>query len=269
MKTYLTFFLLLATLAVRANVPQPMCIFYGQAKDGFGWPYTTSADVVLRVGTNEYARCTINDSLRPGVNFALYVHLDDGNGAAYSPHALRSGDAIKIIVIDEHGEKTIMETNAIPAVGQPGETILVNVTAGTDSDKDGLPDEWEEYLLQNGPQTSIWQIDPNDDFDGDGISNWNEYLSGTYAFMANDYFFIENQAMTPNGRMRLEYLSVPGKIYWVESSTNLTENAWTTAPFAPTDDAPLQTTPLIGDGYWQYLYLPLDGTSRQFKLKVQ
>ena len=269
-KNYLSlFFLLLGTAITHAGVPQPMCIFYGQAKNGFGWPYTSSADVVLRVGTNEYARSTISGSLKPGVNFALYVHLDDGNGTAYSPHALHSGDSIKIIVIDEYGEKTIMETNAIPAVGQPGETILVNVTAGTDSDHDGLPDEWEKKLLESGTQTSILDIHPNDDFDGDGVSNWKEYLAGTIAYMANDYFFIENQEITPNGRLRLEYLSVPGKIYWVESTTNLSENIWITAPFATSDEGSLRTAPLIGDGNWQYLYLPLTGPSRQFKLKVQ
>jgi len=43
----------LAALALpaRAGLPQPMCIFYGQARDGYGLPYRADADVILLRGT--------------------------------------------------------------------------------------------------------------------------------------------------------------------------------------------------------------------------
>ena len=75
-----------------AGLPQPMCVYYGQALDGYGWPYTTNTQVALLHGTDEIASQTITGSLSPGVNFALYVHLDDGRTATpYSPRALHSG----------------------------------------------------------------------------------------------------------------------------------------------------------------------------------
>ncbi|HOY58074.1 MAG TPA: hypothetical protein PK640_08040, partial [Verrucomicrobiota bacterium] len=63
----------LALIAPRshAGLPQPLCVFYGQARDGYGLPYRADADVILLRGTNEIARQTINGSLAPGVNFAL------------------------------------------------------------------------------------------------------------------------------------------------------------------------------------------------------
>ena len=97
-----------------------MCVYYGEAVDGFGWPYTTNAEVVLLHGTNEIASQTITGSLTPGVNFALYVHLDDGSTAQpYSPARLHTGDLVSIVVRDQDGEKTIMEEQAIPPVGNP------------------------------------------------------------------------------------------------------------------------------------------------------
>jgi hypothetical protein len=66
--------LLASALGAQAVLPQPMCIYYGQAKDEFGWPYSGShqGDVILRIGTNEITRHHVSGSLSPGVNFALY-----------------------------------------------------------------------------------------------------------------------------------------------------------------------------------------------------
>jgi RHS repeat-associated protein len=43
-----------------------------------------------------------------------------------------------------------------------------------DGDSDGMPDAWEKQVFGN---TNIWDAD--DDADGDGVSNLNEYLAGT------------------------------------------------------------------------------------------
>jgi hypothetical protein len=102
--------LLLSASIIRAGLPQPRCVYYGQALDGYGWPYTTNAQVILLHGTDEVARHTIAGSLSPGINFALYVHLDSGTSATdYSLRALRSGDLVSIVVRDANGEQTIME----------------------------------------------------------------------------------------------------------------------------------------------------------------
>jgi len=90
---------LFSSLWAQAGLPQPMCIYYGQAVDGYGMPYLTNATVTLMKGTNQIARQVIRGSLSPGVNFALYVHLDSGGGSKpYSPRALSSGDFVSIYV---------------------------------------------------------------------------------------------------------------------------------------------------------------------------
>jgi hypothetical protein len=49
------------------------------------------------------------------------------------------------------------------------------IVAFADTDSDGLPDAWETDFFGGLGVVN----DPHDDYDGDGISNWEEYLSGT------------------------------------------------------------------------------------------
>ncbi|HOX03190.1 MAG TPA: hypothetical protein P5555_13055 [Candidatus Paceibacterota bacterium] len=244
----------------RAGLPQPMCIIYGQALDGYGLPYRAGADVILFHGTSEIARQTINGSLAPGVNFALYVHLDDGRGAKpYSPRAVRTGDSVSIVVRDKDGVKTIMESQLVPPVGLPGDLLLLNVTAGQDTDGDGLSDlwEWEIIAWSNGALHNLWEVNGDDDFDGDHMSNRQEYQAGTFAFLDYDALLIEELIPAANGRLRLTFLSVPGITYSVRCATGLSESAWQPCAFSLSDAGAFQTVPVEGPGNWMSLYVPL------------
>ncbi len=255
------------------GLPQPMVVYYGQAKDGFGWPYTEYASVILLSGTNEYARHSINGSLSPGVNFALYVPLDDGRDTnRYVRNAARTGEVVSIAVQDTYGRKTIMESNAVPAVTTPGDIILVNVTAGTDTDGDGLPDEWEQEMLDWGTNpaiTSIWDIAGLGDYDGDGQPNGDEYRAGTFAFLDYDYFFAEHFSRTANGRLRIEFLSVNAKVYNVERSTNVSAGVWDDCEYSLTETGAFQTGPAEGDGDWFSFYVPVPEPHLALRLLVE
>jgi hypothetical protein len=256
----------------QAGLPRPMCVYYGQALDGYGQPYRTNAQVLLYHGTSLIASQTIGGSLTPGVNFALYVHLDDGRSPIpYSTRALHSGDLVSILVRDPEGLRTIMENQAVPPVGQPGDLVLINATAAADEDRDGLPDPWEQELIywSNGALRTLADVRPGDDFDGDGQSNLQEYRAGTFAFLDYDYLFIERYAGTPNHRLQFTLLSVPGKIYSVACATNLTQAAWQSSPFALSDTGPFQETPVEGNGDWLSLYVPIDASSWFFRLEAR
>lgn len=258
--------------SLRAGLPQPMCVFYGQACDGYGQPYRTNAEVILRHGTNEIARQVIGGSLSPGVNFALYVHLDDGRTASpYSARALRSGDLVSIVVRDADGEKTIMEKQAVPPVGQPGELVLINATAADDSDHDGLPDQWEYEIIawSNGTLLTLADVHPEDDFDEDGMANLQEYRAGTFAFLTDDSLRIDMLSITPAHRLQLVFLSVPGKIYRPMRATDPSQSSWEPCAFALSDSGPFQLTPAEGDGDWFSLYVEVNESAQFFRLEAR
>ncbi len=51
-----------------------------------------------------------------------------------------------------------------------------------DSDKDGLPDAWEQQIINADPNDSIksiWDVLPGGDFDGDGFDNLTEFRQGS------------------------------------------------------------------------------------------
>ena len=58
--------------------------------------------------------------------------------------------------------------------GHPGEQVRQDLSLGHGNDQDGLPDEWENWLIANsaGARKSIADVRPEDDFDADGASNW-------------------------------------------------------------------------------------------------
>ncbi len=256
----------------RAGMPQPMCVYYGQARDGYGLPYLGGADVILRRGTHEIARHTIRGSLSTGVNFALYVHLDDGRSLKnYSSRSVRSGDLITIVVSDREGEKTIMTSKAVPVAGQPGELILRDVTAAPDLDGDGLPDPWEEALIANsdGLLHTLEDVNGADDFDGDGVSNLKEYQSGTFPFRKDDYCSVEESVLTVSGRLRLGFLSTAGKTYRVESATTFTEAVWKPCLIGLSDTSVVEFHRAEGNGGWISLYVPIGEPSSLFRLVVE
>ena len=98
-------------------------------------------------------------------------------------------------------------------------------TEDSDSDSDGLPDQFESDHGLN-------PFDPKDadlDLDKDGMSNYGEYLSGTNPSDPKSVFRIEEVAAAKEEgqpfRFTLKWKSIEGKAYRIEKSYDL--NTWT------------------------------------------
>lgn len=220
--------LALACAAAPAGaVPQAPVITYGLVRDEYGVPFTKASDVTLelvragaRTGT-VYARCAVGESGVPGMNYRLSLEIDsDGPARA---NAVCAGTEM-FVRARTGGTETPLFPAAVFAAPAQGTKQRLDFSTGTDADGDGLPDEWERWVIENGPawrggaatDADVAAFRPDADADGDGMTNRQEFLAGTDPFLATDLFKIESFEILPGtDRARLVFLSAEGRTYRV------------------------------------------------------
>lgn len=88
-----------------------------------------------------------------------------------------------------------------------------------DSNTNGISDEWELHYFGD--------IDPGrtkaSDSDGDGASDYAEFIAGTDPTDASDVFRIREFDLPPNGTASISWNTTTGRIYRIQGSTNLVD----------------------------------------------
>ncbi len=261
---------------LHAYPPAPPHIFYGCVRDEMGDPLaSSSAEVILETLSGTQVRTKINPSLQAGVNYNLTVPMDSGiTDDLYQATALRPLVPFRIKVKIGQATYLPIETKSdYASLGRPGQRTRLDLTLGEDSDGDGLPDAWERALiaaLGGGPDLN--NINPEADSDGDGLSNMDEYLAGTYAFDSKDGFALKILRNLED-RAVLEFLAIRGRAYTVYGSEDLKD--WKPVSFRMPANAP--DSPAVLSYYatdvrvWQVETVPQpeQPSMRYFKLLAQ
>lgn len=216
--------------------PASFHALYGTVRDNNGEPLTNASDarIFLLSGGSVIARSIIDTTVEPGTNYHLRVPMDSGTtDRLYQPTATQPalpytvsvtiGDNTFVPIEVQGGDKTI---------GDASDRTRLDLTLGIDSDNDGLPDAWELAVVnadRSDNINGIADVLPGGDIDGDGLTNLQEYIAGTYAFDPLDGFNIERVDKTPTVA-HLQFLSIRNRTYHFKSSTDGV--TWETHPFS-------------------------------------
>ena len=148
--------------------------------------------------------------------------------------------------------------NTESAPSEPDTTVYIQ---GGDLDNDGMPDEWEKQIVNVDPNDAITtsnEVLRDDDFDGDGYSNWSEYVSGSDPKDKQSVFHV-SACNLANGEMIVKWMpSLEGRRYRVLRSDAVT------TPFtnAVADvDGPADTAKVFCFGSQGYFRVAVDLTN--------
>lgn len=128
--------------------------------------------------------------------------------------AVPPGYGITATAISTSGATTTGDTSPF--------SLPFTIPAFLDNDHDSLPDNWE---TNHGLNTGV--NDANADKDGDGITNIQEYRSGTDPNNTTSVFRISS-IVPSSGNYQLSFPSVLGKTYRLEYRADLATGNWAT-----------------------------------------
>ncbi|MBK1814296.1 hypothetical protein JIN84_01570 [Luteolibacter yonseiensis] len=241
-KLFTTRVLCAALLAMSASLahafpPAPHYTIYGMVRDQVGQTVTAEgATIILLKDGAEIGRTLISTG-RIDQNYELNIRIDQArNGTAFYSEKAVAPQGVYSLVVEMNGSLFYpIEVSGTLRVGKGGERVKLDLNLGEDSDRDGLPDVWEQWqLYQAGHfpgddgQWDLGLISRNGDFDKDGQSNYLEYLAGTFAGDATETFALSIKEKTSD-RVRLEFFGITGKVYTLESTSDLKN--WSRVPF--------------------------------------
>jgi len=227
---------LLTMLPVRAYPPAPAFTVYGTIRDAFGWEISaSSAEVIFKEAGS--GKVISRGVVSPGAlteNYRLLLPLDHNRaGLPYRAEAVNTLAAFKIEVILDGVAWFPIQASASPVTTlQSANFTRIDLLLSEDSDGDQMPDAWEQWQLEAAglDPLRLDLIDRDGDPDGDGLSNYNEYVAGTFALLTTDTFLLEFVGFTADNWSEFKFLAVIGKRYFLERSRDLV--LWERAPFA-------------------------------------
>ena len=204
MKTTRTLFIaatisLTFLLDIALAVPIPDSIFYGRVlgEDGNVTPFTEvaarlhGAASVLDPESGEEQNPIITRSgivvdEELGEIYVLRIPRDDGAGLDNKDRlAAMAGDKLYILVDGEVVDETTLDGIAVTAAVSDVQSMNLNgpdCQNLADCDEDGLDDAWEQQIIDADPNdgiTSIEDVNGADNFDGDELTNLQEFQGDT------------------------------------------------------------------------------------------
>lgn len=263
------------------TVSVPPFVYTGRIVNYEGDSYdsvaTKKAEIRARKNGKLIARSTIaaleGDT---SANYTLVIPMSTDSSAT---DAAYKGDKLTFEIAADSSSEVYTETNAFVAVGNPGRTAVVNVRVAKCTKVEGVADDYIDalmtYIAEEGLADKYPTYDPNADWDGDGVSNYNEYLAGTNPLDKEDSLKILTWEAVAENKNVMALTFLPGR--------NRAYSAIRRAPDSsdPFTVTPHQTSPIVNGTQHNYfitgsedpqvrvLYLLKVGDASLYRLRLE
>jgi hypothetical protein len=150
------------------------------------------------------------------VSWIVLDELTYGNQGVWGADANGVGDSLQRRSVEGYSNDPAAWLAMVPTPGGYEEA------QGVDSDGDGMPDSFEALY------TFLDAADSGDaflDYDGDGLSNLEEYLVGTDPGLGSSVLAVGSPVRVGAG-FRFSMHLVEGRDYWLESTDDLESGGW-------------------------------------------
>lgn len=260
------------TLRAASSLAVPPFTFAGRVTDYAHIAFDKDQPVEVRVLTTDgtlIAKSFTSSRASSGYNFVVDVPVATTPVTGF----VTPGTQVVFSFIDPDGK---IFTGIVPSedavVGESGGFKRLTVVLATDSDHDGVADEYVDalgYLMRKYDIQGNY--DPKADYDKDGVDNYHEYCAGTNPFDATDSFRVLQMSSESENAYRLRFLANQGRSYTVETATDLSKGDWVKTTFTTPDDATPKS--IINTGGTETGYRSVDvlkqGMRRFWRLLVQ
>ena len=228
----------LAALVVEAvNTPLGTYVYRGSVMNYRHEVYSSGNGLTVEaVSTNGtvLASCRVTDPVSSGVNYVLEVPVS----SQASAKSAAIGDELTCVVRSDGGQ-TSVSTQAMPPVAAANAITNMNLVGSSSTAFPYGPEGGsvlvsDDYLAGLVPWMQAYgkdAYDPAADWDGDGASNYSEYLAGTNPFDPSDRLRILDYKVQVNAPQLLTFEYAGGHLYAIDSSPSLTNKAWKATSF--------------------------------------
>lgn len=239
-----------ASLMAIAKVPEPDTIICGTLRQMGGLAVKSSEDHTIQVQALVDDVVLASADVSSTTNtFVLRIPMDDGIAPRIAGTA-KSSDLVRVRVMNV-SEGTTIETaetqiQAIEIPAERGSVLSIDfrvdgAVLGDDQDGDGIPDSWEsQYTTSSFAGVRALSLAANDsqlDNDGDGFTNYEEFVAGTNPLDKSSTFAVTKMEVGLDA-VALEFGPITAdRIYSLLYKPDLSVKEWTIVDqYRPVDD---------------------------------